>query len=108
MNAEVRALADTLDSLRDRLMATPNTTAGFREMRQLHRHLTDVLIDAGERADRDIAQRIAATAQDVVQEWQSNREKLTPWFDILGRVVAAVDGVVGLAGLTNPLKFLLG
>ncbi len=107
MNEEVKVLSKVLGALRVKLETTPRTDPGFGEMRLMYRLLTDALIDAGDRSDREIADRIAMVAEDIAEEWASNKDKLAKWSGILNRVVAAVDGVLTVSKLSNPLTALL-
>lgn len=107
MNPKVQALADELTLLRNKLMVTPSSTPGFREMRRLMNRLTDELIDAGDKADEEIARRIHDVAAEVAAEWKRNNAQLGNWSQILKTVVGAVGAVTMLAGIPNPLAGLL-
>ena len=107
MNANVKAVADTLDALRAKLIATPRTAEGFGEMRSLYLELTDALITAGEKADAELALEIEKAAKSVAEEWASNKAKFDPWLNILKPIVGTVGAFLGTAGLGNPLLLLL-
>jgi hypothetical protein len=107
MNANVKAIADALDALRAKLIATPRTTEGFGEMRSLYLELTESLITAGEKRDEDLAAEVASAAKSVAEEWASNKEKFDPWQSLLKPIVGTVGAFLGAAGLGNPLALLL-
>lgn len=107
MDANVKAIADALDALRAKLIATPRTAEGFGEMRSLYLELTDSLITAGEKADAELAAEVEKAAKSVAEEWASNKEKFDPWLSFLKPVVGAVGTLLSTAGLGNPLAILL-
>jgi hypothetical protein len=107
MSPEVKQLSDTLDVLRAKLISMPRTSDGFGEMRALYNELTSALIDVGDKADQVIAEEVAKVSKEVVDEWQSNKDKLGGWMDVLRPIVGAVGAVTKIASLGNPLTLLL-
>ena len=108
MTPMVEALSKALDNLRQRLYDTPRTTPGFGEMRALQRELTRALIDAADKAELELASKIESVSGEIVEEWQTNVDKLKGWEDLLRPVVKAVSAITDAAILTNPLTALLG
>jgi hypothetical protein len=107
MSPLVQALDSALSDLRVRLMATPRTDPGFGETKALYRELTSALINAAEKGDADLALEIEAVSTGVVEEWQSNRDKLAAWQSVLRPVIQAVGAITTVASLGNPLAVLL-
>jgi len=107
MNQEVAGLSKALDVVRDKLIATARTAPGFGEMRALYRELTAALIDAGDKADAELRKEIAIVSKGIAEEWESNKDKLSPWLDVLKPVVTAVGAILSAGRLTNPLLALL-
>jgi hypothetical protein len=107
MSPEVKQLSDTLDVLRSKLVNTPRTADGFGEMRALLNELTSALIDAGDKADKAIAEEVARVSKAVVEERESNKGKLGGWMDVLRPIISAVGAVTKIASLGNPLALLL-
>jgi len=107
MNEEVKALLNSLAKLRKELMSTPRTDPGFGEMRVLYRELTFALIDAGDRADNEIAKAIESVSKNVADEWASNKDRFDLWRDVLVLVVNAVGALLKKYKLANPLTALL-
>lgn len=107
MNQEVAALSKALDAVRDKLIATARTSPGFGEMRALYRELTDALVVAGDKAEAVLRKEIEEASKRITEEWESNKENLSAWLDVLKPVVAAVDVVLRSGSLTNPLLALL-
>jgi hypothetical protein len=107
MSPLVEALDSKLNDLRVRLMATPRTDPGFGETKALYRALTSALIDAADKADEEVAAQIEAMSKGIVEEWQSNRDKLATWRSVLRPVVTAVGAITAVSNLGNPLAVLL-
>ena len=95
MNEEVAALARALDTTREKLMATPRTAPGFGEMRAIYRELTRALIDAGDKADAELREEIELVSKRIAEDWESSKNALGPWIDVLKPVVGAVGAVGG-------------
>ena len=107
MSPLVEALDSALKDLRLRLMATPRTDPGFGETKALYRELTNTLIDAADKADEELAAQIEAMSRGMVEEWQSNRDKLAAWQSVLRPVIKAVGALTAISNLGNPLTVLL-
>ncbi len=61
------------------------------------------LIDAGDEADAEWKEQMEETSRQIAEEWQTSRQILGPWLDVLKPVVATVGAVLGAGPLVNPL-----
>ena len=103
----ISSLEKALAEVRSRLLSTDVKTPGYGEIRSMYNILSASLIRVAHKKDDEIAAQLNIAAEEIVEEWESNKAILGNWTGELKTVVEAVGKVLKVAGLSNPLvRFL--
>ena len=107
ISPEVLSLKKALSELENRLMSASVRDPGFAEIHAVFWSLNDELIRVANEDIATVRSRMNETAERIVAEWESSKESLAPWNDVLSVVSNALGVVLQAGKLQNPLTLLL-